>query len=601
MRELVSFFATHAFMQRALLVGVLISLCCALLGVSLVLKRFSMIGDGLSHVGFGALAIACAANIAPLYFSIPIVVLAAFLLLAMNERGRLKGDAAIALISTGALAVGVMVTSMTTGMNVDIYNYMFGSILAMSRSDVVLSVILSAAVIALFFIFYEEIFAVTFDESFAKATGTRVNAYNMLIALLTAVTIVVGMRMMGALLISSLIIFPTVTSMRVCKSFRRVVLTSVLVSVLCFVLGLVVSVRFEAPTGASVVCVNIFFLAMFSLLGAVLNLPRSAKLFRFRRVLAALISLLLACGAALPFFGGAKTAETKALSVVATSFAPFDFARAVCGDCGEVTMLLAPGEESHTFEPTPKDLVLLEQCDVFVYGGGESDAWANEILSSLDTSGKQIVRMMDVVELQEEQPLDGMEAEEEEEDEAYDEHVWTSAFNAQKITAAVCDALCAKDAANADIYRANAHAYIAELQRLDDAFFALAKQAKGKSLIVGDRFPFQYFMNRYGFSFYAAFPGCSAESDANPATVGFLVDKAKAERTPVVFKVDLSTGTVANAIAAAAHCRVDTLYSCHVVTAEDFSGGETYVTLMERNLKALREGLSVRVTENSES
>ena len=211
MGELFTFFVSHTFMLRALLVGVLISLCCALLGVSLVLKRFSMIGDGLSHVGFGALAIACAANIAPLYFSIPIVVLAAFLLLVMNEKGALKGDAAIALISTGALAVGVMVTSMTTGMNVDIYNYMFGSILAMSRGDVALSVLLSVLVIVLFFVFYEEIFAVTFDESFAKATGTKVNAYNLLIAVLTAVTIVVGMRMMGALLISSLIIFPTVT------------------------------------------------------------------------------------------------------------------------------------------------------------------------------------------------------------------------------------------------------------------------------------------------------------------------------------------------------------------------------------------------------
>ena len=592
MTELFTFFVSHAFMLRALLVGVLISLCCALLGVSLVLKRFSMIGDGLSHVGFGALAIACAANIAPLYFSIPIVVLAAFLLLAMNEKGALKGDAAIALISTGALAVGVMITSLTTGMNVDIYNYMFGSILAMSRGDVVLSVILSVAVIVLFCVFYEEIFAVTFDESFAKATGTRVNAYNLLIALLTAVTIVVGMRMMGALLISSLIIFPTVTSMHVCKSFRRVVLTSVGVSVLCFVLGLAVSVRFEAPTGASVVCVNIFFLAVFSLLGAVLNLPQNAKLYPLRRLLAVLMVLVLLCGAALPFFGGVKTAQKEKLSVVATSFAPYDFARAVCGDRAEVTMLLSPGEESHTFEPTPNDLVLLEQCDVFVYGGGESDAWATDILSSLDTSDKQIVRMMDVVELQEERLLDGMEEEEEEEeDEPYDEHVWTSAFNAQKITAAVCDALCAKDASNAPFYRANAQTYTEQLQALDDAFFALAKQAKGKHFLVGDRFPFQYFMNRYGFAFYAAFPGCSAESDANPATVGFLIDKAKAEQISTVFKVDLSSGAVANAIAEAAGCRVATLYSCHVISAEDFANGETYLTLMQRNLAALQEAM----------
>ena len=332
---------------------------------------------------------------------------------------------------------------------------------------------------------------------------------------------------------------------------------------------------------------------MFSLLGAVRNLSRRSKLFRFRRPLSVLIVLLLVCGAALPFFGAAKVNGKEKLSVVATGFAPYDFARAVCGGNADVTMLLAPGEESHTFEPTPDDLVKLEQCDVFVYGGGESDKWADDILSSLDCSEKRIVRMMDVVELQEERLLDGMqEEEEEEEDEPYDEHVWTSAFNAQKITAAVCDALCEKDEANAASYRANASAYSEQLQTLDDSFFALAEKARGRHFLVGDRFPFQYFMNRYGFAFYAAFPGCSAESDANPATVGFLIDKAKEERISTVFKVDLSSGAVANAIAEAAGCKVAALYSCHVISAEDFSNGETYVTLMERNLRALENALA---------
>ena len=589
MLEFVRFFLSHAFLLRALAVGVLISLCCALLGVSLVLKRFSMIGDGLSHVGFGALAIACAANIAPLYFSIPIVVAAAFLLLAMNEKGALKGDAAIALISTGALAVGVMVTSLTTGMNVDVYNYMFGSILAMSRGDVVISVILSVAVITLFLLFYDELFAVTFDESFAKATGTRVGAYNMLLAALTAVTIVVGMRMMGALLISSLIIFPTVTAMRVCKSYRRVVLTSVLVSVVCFLLGLAVSVKLEAPTGASVVCVNIFFLAVFSLFGFAAGLNPRAKLFRFRNVLRVFAGLLLLCGLLLPFFGALpKQEKDPKLSVVATSFASYDFARAVCGEDAELHMLLAPGEESHTYEPTPGDLVAIEQCDVFLYGGGESDAWANEILSSVDLQNKQIVRMMDVVELQAEELLEGMqEADEEEEEDAYDEHVWTSPANAMKITKAVCEAVCRKDPAHENAYRSRTEAELTALQKLDDAFFELAKETD-RSFLVGDRFPFQYFAKRYGFRFFAAFPGCSAQSDADPATVARLIDYAKKEGIDVIFRVDLSTGSIANAIAEGANARVDTLYSCHVISAEDFAAGETYLSLMARNLRALR-------------
>ena len=591
MLDTLSFLFSHAFMLRALVVGGLISLCCALLGVSLVLKRFSMIGDGLSHVGFGALAIACAANIAPLYFSIPIVILAAFALLAMNEKGKLKGDAAIALISTGALAVGVMVTSMTTGMNADIYNYMFGSILAMSRSDVVLSVVLSVAVIALFCVFYDEIFAVTFDESFAKATGTKVGAYNMLLAALTAVTIVVGMRMMGALLISSLIIFPTVTSMRVCKSFRRVIGMSVGVSLLCFFVGLLVSVRFEAPTGASVVCVNIACLAFFSLFGAVLNLREKNRLFRCKKALAAGLVLVLLCGVTVPFFGGKTLPAARKPQVVATGFAPFDFARQIAGDSADVTMLLKPGEESHTFEPTPQDIALIQQSDVFVYGGGESDTWVDSILESLDTGKTHIVRMMDCVELEEEQLLDGMQPEEDEEGEEeteYDEHVWTSVRNAMKIADAVCAALCSADAPNETAYRTNNAAYQTQLQTLDEAFRALAAETGGKTCLVGDRFPFLYFQKAYGFSFAAAFPGCAAETEANPATIGYLIRKAQSEGTKTVFKVDLSPGNVAQTIADGVGAKVDTLWSCHVISAADFEAGETYVSLMQRNLRALQ-------------
>jgi zinc transport system permease protein len=208
MIETIQQMLSYPFLTRALIVGTLVALCAALLGVNLVLKRYSMIGDGLSHVGFGALAIAQAVGAAPLSVAIPVVILAAFLLLRLSERSKIKGDAAIALISTGSLAVGVMAISISTGMNVDVCNYMFGSILAMSKSDVTLSVILSLAVLVLYLLFYGQIFAVTFDEGFARATGVKAGLYNMLLALLTAVTVVVGMRLMGALLISSLVIFP---------------------------------------------------------------------------------------------------------------------------------------------------------------------------------------------------------------------------------------------------------------------------------------------------------------------------------------------------------------------------------------------------------
>ena len=267
LREMLS----YPFLVRALVVGLLVSLCASLLGVSLVLKRFSMIGDGLSHVGFGALAVASVANIAPLALAIPVCIAASFLLLRLSESTRIKGDAAIAMLSSGALAIGVMVVSMTTGMNTDVYNYMFGSILSLSASDATLSIVLSVVVLVLFVIFYPRLFAVTFDESFSRATGIHTRAYNAALATLASVTVVLGMRMMGALLISSLIIFPVLTSMRVGKRYLTVTLLSAAVAVLGFVIGMIVSYVYEAPSGASIVCVNIVLFLIFSVIGAVKN------------------------------------------------------------------------------------------------------------------------------------------------------------------------------------------------------------------------------------------------------------------------------------------------------------------------------------------
>lgn len=254
---------SYQFIVRALIVGTLVSLCASLLGVSLVLKRYSMIGDGLSHVGFGALSVAMAMNIAPLQVSIPVVIVAAFLLLRISENSQIKGDAAIALISSSAIAAGVLVTSFTTGLNTDVFGYMFGSILAMGEGDVYVSVVLSLLVLLLFILFYHQIFAVTFDETFARATGTKAGIYNMVIAFLTAITIVVGMRIMGTMLISSLIIFPALTSMRLFSSFRGVILSSAVVSISCFFFGITLSFLLDMPVGASIVCVNLLVFCLF--------------------------------------------------------------------------------------------------------------------------------------------------------------------------------------------------------------------------------------------------------------------------------------------------------------------------------------------------
>ena len=248
---------TYPFIVRAFVVGILVSVCAALLGVPLVLKRYSMIGDGLSHVSFGALSVAVACGWAPLPVSIPVVVIAALCLLRMTERSKLGADAAIAVVSASALAIGIIVTSLTTGMTTDVDSYMFGSILALSRADVALSVGLSVAVLVLFGLFYHQLFAITFDESFSRATGVKVGVYNTLLAVLTALTIVLGMRLMGAMLISSLVIFPALTAMRLRKSFFGVVVLAAIVSVVCFCAGLTASYLLSLPVGASVVAASL--------------------------------------------------------------------------------------------------------------------------------------------------------------------------------------------------------------------------------------------------------------------------------------------------------------------------------------------------------
>lgn len=255
-----------AILLPALIGGLAVTICSSLLGVTLVLKRYSMIGDGLSHIGYGALSVAAVMNLAPLKVALPVVIIAAFILLRLSESSKLSGDSAIALFSTTALSVGILVSS-KAGITNDVSHYMFGSILAMSKSDVILSVVLSVIVIAAFILLYNRIFSVTFDENFARATGVNAGIYNMIFAVLTAVTVVLGMMMMGALLISSLIVIPTLTAMRICRSFRGVVLTAGTVSVVSFLAGMFMSLLLNTAPGASIVIVNVIFFLCFSLLG----------------------------------------------------------------------------------------------------------------------------------------------------------------------------------------------------------------------------------------------------------------------------------------------------------------------------------------------
>lgn len=253
----------YDFILKALLVGSLIAVCCSFLGIFLVLKKFSLIGDGLAHVSFATVAIALLFSASPLLVSIPLVIFASFLILKLNEKADLHGDAAIGLVSSFSIAAGVIIASMARGFNVDLMSYLFGSILVISNTDVVISIILSVVVIFMVFYFYHSLFAITYDEEFAKVIGLNTKTMNYLMAVLTSITIALGIRVVGTMLISSLIIFPTVTALQVSNGFKSTILISALVSVCCVIMGVFFSFIFNLPTGAVIVMLNASCFALF--------------------------------------------------------------------------------------------------------------------------------------------------------------------------------------------------------------------------------------------------------------------------------------------------------------------------------------------------
>lgn len=267
MNSIIEMFS-YSFIIRAFIVGIIISLSSSLIGVSLVLKKNSMIGDGLSHVGFGAFAIAAVFGFAPLEFSIPIVIIASFLVLKIND-SKINGDAKIAILSASSLALGTFIISITKGVNTDINSFLFGSILSISDKDLIISIILGIAVMIIYIFSYNKIFAITFDENFAKGIGINTEFYNTLFAILCSLTVVLGMRLMGSLLISSLLIFPAISSMLIFKKFKSTVISSAIISIITFTIGLILSYILEAPTGSTIVISSLLVLLFFKIISLV--------------------------------------------------------------------------------------------------------------------------------------------------------------------------------------------------------------------------------------------------------------------------------------------------------------------------------------------
>lgn len=286
------------------------------------------------------------------------------------------------------------------------------------------------------------------------------------------------------------------------------------------------------------------------------------------------------------------------LSIVTTIFPPYDFASQISGNKTQVSMLLPPGAESHSYEPTPQDIMKIQNCDIFIYTGGDADAWVDDILKSMDTSKMKIIKMIDCVPAVEEELVEGMQPEEEgntnsteQEEPEYDEHVWTSPQNAIKITQAISDALCQIDKKNQEYYQTNTADYITKLEALDSDFKEIVAQASRKVIVFGDRFPLRYFADEYGLDYYAAFTGCSNETEPSVSTIKFLVDKVKSEKIPVVFYIEFSNHKTADSIGEATGAKPLLFHSCHNVSQEDMDKGISYVDIMRQNEANLKEAL----------
>ncbi len=306
-------------------------------------------------------------------------------------------------------------------------------------------------------------------------------------------------------------------------------------------------------------------------------------------LLTAITLLLSLCGCS------QTQSEDAKLSIVTTLFAPYDFARSLTAKMEDVslTMLLKPGSESHHFEPTPKDIITVQNADIFIYVGGESDAWVDTILQSIDTDGMTILTLMDCVELICTEEHEDHEAHDEHGHEnEYDEHIWTSPRNAMLICDKIEAALLQVCPAQTDAIYSAAEDYQLKLSELDAAFVSLFANSKRNNIIMGDRFPFLYFAKAYGMEYDAAFPGCAAESEPNPKTMTALIDKVKEQNIPVVFHMELSNQAVCDAICEATGAKKLQLHACHNITKDDFDAGETYLSFMEQNLSNLQEALN---------
>jgi len=299
-----------------------------------------------------------------------------------------------------------------------------------------------------------------------------------------------------------------------------------------------------------------------------------------------ILSFLFFISICLAFFSSCSSPTDEGFSIVAVNFPAYDFAKNIVGDKGTVTLLLPPGGESHTYEPTAKDVIRISECDLFIYTGGENDVWIEDILSSLDKK-PQAVKMMDFVEIHHEEEHEHTDSH----SHKIDEHIWTSLKNSVKIISGLSEHISAVDSKNAKYYHSNAETYINKINRLDKDFEEMFKNAKRNTIVVADRFPFTYFVNDYGLKHYSAYHSCSEDAEPTPKIIAELIDTVNNEKIPLIFHLEFSNKTVATAVSEDTGAELKELHSCHNITKQQLDDGVTYLDLMKQNYKTLKEAV----------
>lgn len=572
-------FFTMPFVWRAIVAGALISLCAAILGVTLVLRRLSFMGDGLSHVAFGAMAIASALGLAGVQMAVALPITAICAVVLLRSGAKVQGDAALAMLSVGAMAAGYMMMNLfpsSSNISGDVCSTLFGavSILTLTNTETILCAALAIVLIIFHILTYHRNFDIAFDEDYARVSGTRTSLHNFASAIVTSIVIVVSMRLVGALLVSALIVFPAVSAMKSAKSFRSVTILAAAIAVLTALLGIFVAVIAGTPVGATIVVVDAVTLMFF-------------RSWRWG------LALCLAAALASLFIPGRDSRAHSSLSshrpsLITTIYPIYDWTRNVIGDLTNsvsVALLQDGGADLHSFQPSASDIRAIDNCDLFIHVGGISDAWTQKLspraslelinhLPPRNFHGPDCHHHADSVH----HHADSCQSE--------DEHIWLSLRDSATCVAVIAEHLAALDPDNASRYHANAMAYSSAIRALDAEYANAFSNSSDRTFLFADRFPFARLADDYSLNCIAAFQGCSADAQASFHTVSHLAEELDEHSLTKIFVLEQGDQRLAKAVRAASSSKDQEI---RVLNSMQSPTSTSYLETMRQNLRAITD------------